>query len=63
MNVLYFLVPLAFLLAGVGLAGFRWAVRSGQYDDLDSPALSLFVEPDAEPERPAPRGNGQKQQR
>ena len=46
MNVLYFLVPIAVGLAGLGVLGFRWAVRSGQFDDLETPAISLFTEPD-----------------
>ena len=42
MNILYFLVPIALALAFAGVMAFRWAVRNGQYDDLDSPALRLF---------------------
>lgn len=52
MNILYFLVPLALGLAAVGVLGFRWAVRSGQFDDLDSPAVSLFTEPETPIEIP-----------
>src|SRR5690606_2177636 len=39
MNVLYLLVPLAIVLAAVGVAAFLWAVRNGQFDDVETPAL------------------------
>lgn len=35
MEVLVFLVPLALLLGFVGLIGFLWSLRNGQYDDLE----------------------------
>lgn len=35
MNALFFLVPLAIVLGAVFAGAFLWAVRSGQYDDLD----------------------------
>jgi cbb3-type cytochrome oxidase maturation protein len=38
MEVLVFLVPLALLLGLVGLAGFLWSLKNGQYDDLDGAA-------------------------
>jgi cbb3-type cytochrome oxidase maturation protein len=43
-NVLYVLVPLALGLALVGVAAFRWAVRDGQFDDVDTPALRVLLE-------------------
>lgn len=50
MDVLVYLVPLALLLGLVGLAGFLWSLRSGQYDDLDGAAwraLNDDNEPDS----------------
>ena len=35
MNVLVYLVPVALALGGLGLAAFLWALKSGQFDDLD----------------------------
>ena len=62
MTVLYILVPVAIVLVIVAILVFNWAVNTGQYDDLDSPAHSiLFDEQDpahlkaqqqAEPPRP-----------
>jgi cbb3-type cytochrome oxidase maturation protein len=50
MNILYVLVPLAVLLAACGVAAFRWAVRSGQFDDTRTPAVRILLddEPDAD---------------
>jgi cbb3-type cytochrome oxidase maturation protein len=33
-----YLIPIALLLGLVGLAAFMWALRSGQFDDLDGAA-------------------------
>ena len=35
MEVLVFLVPLALTLGALGLAGFLWSLKNGQYDDLE----------------------------
>lgn len=37
MSVLYLVVPLALVLAGLFLAGFIWSVKQGQLDDVDTP--------------------------
>ena len=43
MSVLYIVLPLAFVLAAAGVSAFLWAVRKGQYDDLDTPPIrALF---------------------
>ena len=44
MNVLYFLVPLAILLAAAGVAAFMWAVRNGQFDDVETPAIRMLLD-------------------
>ena len=44
MSGLAFLIPVALLLGLGGLAAFLWALRSGQFDDLDGAALRIFVE-------------------
>lgn len=49
MTVLFIVVPLAMVMAGVGLGAFFWAVRGGQFDDLDTPQCrALFDDSDAE---------------
>ncbi|MGB0768151.1 MAG: cbb3-type cytochrome oxidase assembly protein CcoS [Phycisphaeraceae bacterium] len=44
MSVLYVVLPLALVLAGLGVWGFWWAVRQGQYDDLDTPAYRAMFD-------------------
>ncbi len=46
MSILFFIVPLAFVLAGGAVAAFIWAVRQGQFDDLDTPAHRMVVDDD-----------------
>lgn len=45
MEVLYFLIPVSFLLAGGALFGFIWAVRNGQFEDLAAPGQRLMMDP------------------
>ena len=44
MTILYLLIPLGLLLLAAAVAAFFWAVGSGQFDDLDSPAWSVVME-------------------
>jgi len=44
MEVLVYLVPLALLLGGLGLAGFLWSLKSGQFDDLDGAAWRAIAD-------------------
>jgi len=46
MEILYLLVPLAVLLAGVIVWGFFWSVKSGQFDDLEGPAHQILMDDD-----------------
>lgn len=42
MNVLVLLIPLALVLGGLGLAGFLWTLRTGQYEDLEGQAARIL---------------------
>ena len=42
MNIIYLLIPLSLVLVIAALAAFFWAVRSGQFDDLYTPALKVL---------------------
>lgn len=44
MIVIFFILPLALLLASLSVFGFLWATRKGQYDDLDTPPLRLLID-------------------
>jgi cbb3-type cytochrome oxidase maturation protein len=46
MNVLVYLVPVALLLGLTGLIAFLWALRSGQYEDLDGAAVRILTDDD-----------------
>ena len=42
MSHLVFLIPIALLLGGLGLAAFVWSIRSGQYEDLEGAAQRIL---------------------
>jgi cbb3-type cytochrome oxidase maturation protein len=44
MSVLIYLIPVALFLGLLGLAGFLWALRSGQFDDLDGAAQRILFD-------------------
>ncbi|TWB93164.1 cbb3-type cytochrome oxidase maturation protein [Bradyrhizobium macuxiense] len=44
MEVLVILVPLALALGFLGLLGFLWSLKSGQYDDLDGAAWRAIAD-------------------
>ncbi len=46
MEVLIYLVPLALGLGALGLAGFLWSLKSGQFDDLDGAAWRAIADDD-----------------
>lgn len=46
MTSLLFLVPTALLVGGLTLACLLWAMRSGQFDDLDGAANRILFDDD-----------------
>ena len=46
MNVLIYLLPLAIGLGLIGLFAFLWALKSGQYSDVDGAALRVLSDDD-----------------
>lgn len=51
MEILYLLVPLAVIIAGVIVWAFLWSIRSGQFDDLEGPAHRILMDEDDAPRR------------
>lgn len=49
MNILLLLVPISLLLLGLAIGAFVWAVRRGQFDDLDTPPLDVISSDDTQP--------------
>ncbi len=52
MPALYVMIPAALLIVAIAIYIFFWAVDSGQYDDLDSPAHSILFD-DQDPQHTA----------
>ncbi len=48
MNVIIYLLPLALGLGLIGLFAFLWALKSGQYGDVDGAALRVLSDDDLE---------------
>lgn len=46
MNILIYLIPIALFLGLLGLAAFLWALRDGQFDDLDGAAERVLLDDD-----------------
>ncbi|HIG37243.1 MAG: cbb3-type cytochrome oxidase assembly protein CcoS [Oceanospirillaceae bacterium] len=46
MDMLFVLVPIAIILVSFAAWGMRWALKSGQFDDMDSPASSILFDDD-----------------
>jgi cbb3-type cytochrome oxidase maturation protein len=48
MSMLLYLIPVALFLGGLALFAFLWALRGGQYDDLDGAAARILLDDDRE---------------
>ena len=46
MESLYLLIPIALLIVAVAVAMFFWAVKSGQYDDLNTESRRILFDDD-----------------
>ena len=46
MSILYLLIPLGLVLLGIAVWAFMWAVRSGQFEDLEGPAHRILMDDD-----------------
>ena len=44
MSMLIYLIPVALFLGALALVSFLWAVRSGQYEDLDGAAERVLFD-------------------
>lgn len=52
MNILYFLIPIAFTMAAGFVMAFIWAVKKGQFDDSVTPAHRILFEDQNERKQP-----------
>jgi cbb3-type cytochrome oxidase maturation protein len=46
MEILYLLIPVSLVFVGVIVWVFLWAVRSGQFDDMEGPAHRILMDDD-----------------
>jgi cbb3-type cytochrome oxidase maturation protein len=51
-SVIYVLLPVALILAGVAVYAFIRAARSGQFDDLETPAHRILHDDEEETHHP-----------
>jgi cbb3-type cytochrome oxidase maturation protein len=49
MSIIFLILPITLLLSAGAVAAFAWATRSGQFDDLETPAIRLLHEEQARP--------------
>ncbi len=42
MSVIYLVLPLALVIVGAAVFAFVWSARSGQFDDMDTPAVRML---------------------
>lgn len=49
MNILFLLIPLGLVLVALMVWAFFWAVKRGQFDDLESPAMQILLDDDSKP--------------
>ncbi len=49
MNIIFVLIPVGLVLLAVAIAAFFWAVSSGQYEDLETPAMRILLDDDSAP--------------
>ena len=42
MSIIFLILPISLVLCVGAVAAFAWATRSGQFDDLETPAIRLL---------------------
>lgn len=56
MEIIFVLIPLGLGLMLIAIGIFFWAVHSGQFEDLETPAWQVLLDDDARPgSEPVPR--------
>ena len=46
MDIIFVLIPISLIVVVIIIAVLFWAVRSGQYDDLEGPAHQILMDDD-----------------
>lgn len=56
MSIIYLMIPLALVLVGLAVWALVWAIRSGQFDELESQGWTPVLDDDERPQGQAPDG-------
>lgn len=46
MDIIFLLIPLSLILIGAIIWALFWAIRSGQFDDMEGPAHRILMDDD-----------------
>ena len=46
MDILYLLIPISLIIVAIAIGLFMWAIRSGQFEDLEGPAHRILMDDD-----------------
>ena len=57
MIILLMLIPLSLMLLALAIGAFVWAVRKGQFDDMDTPALDILRDDPGDRRAPTERNH------
>ena len=49
MSILYVMIPLAVVLLAVAVWALLWAIKNGQFDDLETHGWSVVLDDDQKP--------------
>jgi len=49
MSMLYVLIPLAVVLLAIAVIALLWAIKNGQFDDLETHGWSVVLDDDQKP--------------
>jgi len=58
MDILYLLIPVSVLLAFLVLGIFAWALKAGQFEDIEREGQRIFDETDADSQTPVDGDQG-----
>jgi cbb3-type cytochrome oxidase maturation protein len=59
METIFVLLPLALLIAAIAVGLFVWAAKTGQFDDMETPAVRILFD-DEEPRGAGAKGSPSK---
>jgi len=60
MTIIYLLIPLGIVVLVLAIGAFFWAVRTGQFDDMETPAWRILLDDDSAPPKEKTLKNNKK---